>query len=38
MHVVFARLHGGEVSVHETPGGGATFRIALPTFSDATPP
>ena len=22
--------HGGTVSVHETPGGGATFRVSLP--------
>jgi signal transduction histidine kinase len=32
-----ARLHGGEVSVHETPGGGATFRIALSPFRDTAP-
>jgi signal transduction histidine kinase len=31
-----ARLHGGEVSVYETPGGGATFRIALLTSGAAT--
>ena len=23
-------LHGGSISVHDTPGGGATFRITLP--------
>jgi two-component system OmpR family sensor kinase len=23
--------HGGVISVTDTPGGGATFRIALPT-------
>ncbi|MGK0722215.1 sensor histidine kinase [Leucobacter sp. W1478] len=32
--------HGGRVSAHETPGGGATFRVALPldgaTRADAT--
>ncbi|WP_380165473.1 ATP-binding protein [Jannaschia sp. R86511] len=27
--------HGGEVSVLDTPGGGATFRIVLPAPSDA---
>jgi two-component system OmpR family sensor kinase len=26
--------HGGRVSVDETPGGGATFRIALPLTRD----
>jgi two-component system OmpR family sensor kinase len=28
--------HGGRISVTDTPGGGATFRIALPV--SATPP
>ncbi len=23
-------LHGGSISVHDTPGGGATFRVELP--------
>ena len=26
--------HGGKLSLETTPGGGATFRILLPTFSD----
>ncbi|MEV8336905.1 HAMP domain-containing sensor histidine kinase [Leucobacter sp. NPDC077196] len=32
--------HGGRVSVHETPGGGATFRVDLPSaaISDDTVP
>ncbi|MGQ4575615.1 sensor histidine kinase [Dermabacteraceae bacterium P7006] len=28
--------HGGQISVHETPGGGATFRIVLKPTTDAT--
>ncbi|MGQ4538589.1 sensor histidine kinase [Dermabacteraceae bacterium P7074] len=28
--------HGGQISVHETPGGGATFRIVLNPPVDAT--
>jgi signal transduction histidine kinase len=31
-----ARLHGGDVEVTETPGGGATFRLRLP--EPAAPP
>lgn len=29
------RAHDGSVSVHETPGGGATFRVELPLASDS---
>jgi two-component system OmpR family sensor kinase len=28
--------HGGSVDVFDTPGGGATFRVALPLWSDAS--
>ena len=28
-----AQLHGGSAWVDETPGGGATFRLRLPTMS-----
>lgn len=31
----FARSHGGDVTAHERPGGGATFRLVLP-LADAT--
>ncbi|WP_395645340.1 ATP-binding protein [Terricaulis sp.] len=30
-----ARLHGGMLSFHEAPGGGALVRITLPVLSDA---
>ena len=26
--------HGGSVDVFDTPGGGATFRVALPLFPE----
>ncbi|WIM99134.1 HAMP domain-containing sensor histidine kinase [Actinoplanes oblitus] len=29
------RGHGGTVALHETPGGGATFRVLLPSAGDA---
>jgi two-component system OmpR family sensor kinase len=29
--------HGGAVSVHDTPGGGATFEVRLPARQDASP-
>ena len=28
--LVLAKVHGGEVTVRDTPGGGATFTISLP--------
>ncbi|SHF84257.1 sensor histidine kinase [Streptoalloteichus hindustanus] len=31
-----AAAHGGRVEYRETPGGGATFRVALPAMSDVS--
>ena len=28
-------MHGGSVSIHETPGGGATLRMILPSVRPA---
>jgi signal transduction histidine kinase len=32
------RLHGGEISCRETPGGGATFVMTLPVVGEVTTP
>jgi len=33
-----AAAHGGRVEIHDTPGGGATFRIVLPAEEVTRPP
>jgi|HubBroStandDraft_6_1064221.scaffolds.fasta_scaffold00260_3 signal transduction histidine kinase len=34
-----ARLHGGDITAHSTPGGGASFVLTLPTWhADPAPP
>jgi two-component system NtrC family sensor kinase len=33
-----AATHGGRVEIHDTPGGGATFRIILPSVEVSTQP
>lgn len=34
----YARLHEGEASVSDTPGGGATFTVEIPVNKESAPP